>query len=83
MRAFPSFLSYFIFIKVPQFPADTKTLLISSAWELRRSLASSQNVSLPTFDWIFYLFINSFFFAGNPSPESLPWLMTFCSDKEE
>lgn len=43
MWAFPSFLSYFIFIEVCQLPAITEKLLISSefnsAWELRSKLS--------------------------------------------
>lgn len=68
-------------MEVLQLPASTGKLLIPSdfnnAWELRRSLANSQNISLPTLNWILYLPSNFFFFAGKPSPGSLPWSMFF------
>lgn len=68
-------------MEVLQLPASTGKLLIPSdfnnAWELRRSWANSQTISLPTFNWILYLPSNFFFFAGKPSPGSLPWFRAF------
>lgn len=68
-------------MEVLHLPASTGKLLIPSdfnnAWELRRSLANSQNISLPTLNWILYLSSNFSFFAGKPSPGSLPWSMVF------
>lgn len=68
-------------MEVLQLPASTGKLLIPSdfnnAWELRRSLANSQNISLPTLNWILYLPSNFFFFAGKPSPGPLPRSVVF------
>lgn len=68
-------------MEVLHLSASTGKLLIPSdfhnAWELRRSLANSQNISLPTLNWILYLSSNFSFFAGKPSPGSLPWSMVF------
>lgn len=79
MWAFPSFLSYFIFIEVCQLPAITEKLLISSelkAWELR-NIAGSQNISLPTTDWILHLSALLEILHLNLCHD------IFCSDKEE